>query len=143
LVEEDIKADAELLADAEDSSHEKQLPDVEPEVEEIEEEQAQAEVLPPEDDDITGDSINYTILSAASTTSRICARRVIEKYNHVFHPQYIPLILSVKTLGILNDLDEMVDDFIVVSKNISKARPGDVLNLTIYTPEARRIADLK
>ena len=68
---------------------------------------------------------------------------MIEKYNHVFHPQYIPLILSVKTLGILNDLDEMVDDFIVVSKNISKARPGDVLNLTIYTPEARRIADLK
>ena len=53
------------------------------------------------------------------------------------------MISSETPLGILNELDRMVDDFIVVSRNISKARPGTVLDLTVYSPEVRRNADFK
>jgi len=53
------------------------------------------------------------------------------------------MISSETPLGILNELDGMVDDFIVVSRNISKALPGAVLDLTVYSPEVRRNADFK
>jgi len=118
------------------------VPDVRPRAEQHDEEEAE-EPLPLDDDHITENSVKYTVLSAIPITSRIYTRRVIEKFDHVFHPQYLPMISSDTPLGILNELAGMVDDFIVVSRNISKARPGTVLDLTVFSPEVRRIADLK
>lgn len=96
------------------------------------------------DDDITTDSISYIVISAASTSARIFTRKLVDDgYTEVFHPRYRPLIKSVEVLGIVDELDNMVDSFISLSKHISKARPGGIVDMTKQPSGFRRVADLK